>query len=419
MSYILFFIYLIALSWILTKIGFIKRSGLSSKVIIVLFLCKVSVGLISGRISEHAPSMDTWLYHREALVEYRLLFNDPVAYITNIFQSGYERKYLGVIQFHDSFWNDLKTNLIVKFISVLDCASGGNYYTNVILYNFLVFFGCIALFRVFKQIFPDNNFLVITGVFLLPSTLLFGSTIHKEGLIMAAIGLLFFSLFNVFNNGKITFKRATAISMSLLVIFLFRSYLIVLLVPALAAWYVRSRYKYNMIFITSIIYVFFLLLFFNFHRFVPSVDLSLLVVQKQQDFFALETARSYVFTSKLSPNAGSFLSNLPQGLAHSLGRPFLTDYTLSFRLIFFAIEIFFYQLLFLLFVFFRKETPKMNPFVCSTIFFAVSVLLIIGYTVPVIWAIIRYRSIYIPFLIIPLLCKINWIKFLSFLQSKK
>ena len=419
MSYLLFFIYLIALSWILTKIGFIKRSGLSNKVIILLFLCKILAGVISGRISEHAPNMDTWLYHREALIEYRLFFNNQVAYFTNIFQSGYEGKYMGVLQFYNSFWNDLKTNLFVKFISVLDFASGGNYYTNVILYNFLVFFGCIALFRVFKQIFADKNFLVITGVFLLPSALLFGSTIHKEGLIMAAIGLLFFSLFNVFNNNKITYKGATAISMSLLVIFLFRSYLVVLLVPALASWYLSSRYKYNMIPITSIIYVVFLLLFFNFNRFVPSADLPFLVVQKQQDFFALETAKSYVFTSKLSPNAGSFLNNLPQALAHSLGRPFLTDYTLSFPLIFFAIEIFFYQLLFLIFVFFRKEIPKINPFVCSTIFFAVSVLLIIGYTVPVIWAIIRYRSIYMPFLIIPLLCKINWIKFLSFVQSKK
>ena len=169
MSYLLFFIYLIFFSWILTKIGFIKRSGLSNKVIVILFLSKVSAGLISGRISEHAPSMDTWLYHHEALIEYHLLFDNPVAYFTNIFQSGYEHTYQGVLQFHDSFWNDLKNNLMVKFVSTLHLASGGNYYINVILFNFLVFFGCIALFRVFKQIFPTYNFLVITGVFLLPS----------------------------------------------------------------------------------------------------------------------------------------------------------------------------------------------------------------------------------------------------------
>lgn len=419
MSYLLFFIYLIAFCWILTKIGFIKRSGLSNKVIILLFLCKVSAGLISGRISEHAPNMDTWLYHHEALIEYQLLFDNPIAYFTNIFQSGYEHTYQGVLQFHDSFWNDLKTNLMVKFVSVLHLASGGNYYTNVILYNFLVFFGCIGLFRVFKQLFPADNFLVITGVFLLPSALLFSSTIHKEGLIMAAIGMLFFSVFNIFSSRKITIKKLTAIFISLLVIFLFRSYLLVLLLPGLAAWYVGFRYKHNIVLITSIIYAVFLLLFFNFQRIVPTVNLPLLVVQKQADFFGLEIARSYVITSELSPNAGSFLKNLPQALAHSLGRPFLTDYTLSATLIFFALELFFYQLLLLLFVFFRKQTPAMNPFICSSIFFSLSVLLIIGYTVPVIWAIIRYRSIYLPFLLIPLICSINWEKILQLLQSKK
>ncbi len=419
MSYLLFFIYLIALSWILTKIGFIKRSGLGNKVVILLFLSKVAVGLIWGRITEHVPHMDTWIYHQDALTEYRLLFNSPVAYFTNIFQSGYEHKYVGVFQFHDSFWNDLKTNLIVKFISVLDCASGGNYYTNVILYNFLVFFGFIALFRVFKQIFPNDNLLVITGVFLLPSTLLFSSIIHKEGLIMAAIGLLFFSLLNVFSIGNITVKRATAIFFSPLVIFLFRSYLLLLLIPGLAAWYAGFHNKQNSVVITSIIYTVFLLLFFNIHRVVSSVDLPLLVVQKQEDFFALETARSYVLTNKLLPNAGSFLNNLPEALAHSLGRPFLVDYKLSVPLLFFAIELIFYQFLFVLFVFFRKQTTQTNPFLCASIFFALSVLLIIGYTVPVIWAIVRYRSIYLPFFLVPLLCSINWIKLGCNFQSKK
>lgn len=419
MSYLLFFICLISFSWILTKIGFIKRSGISNKVIVVLFISKVSAGLISGRISEHAPNMDTWLYHHEALIEYHLLFDNPIAYFTNIFQSGYEHTYHGILQFHDSFWNDLKTNLMVKFLSVLDLASRGNYYTNVILYNFLVFFGCIGLFRVFKQIFPTYNFLVITGVFLLPSTLLYSSTIHKEGLIMAAIGMLFFSLYNIFNTRKITIKKLTVIFFSLLLLFLFRSYLLLLLLPGLAAWYVGFRYKHNVVLITFIIYAVFLLLFFNFQRIVPAVNLPLLVVQKQADFFGLEIARSYVITNQLSPNAGSFLNNLPQALAHSLGRPLLTDYTVSAPLIFFAIELFFYQLLFVLFVFFRKQNPKMNPFLCFSIFFTLSVLLIIGYTVPVIWAIIRYRSIYLPFLLIPLICNINWGKILVSFQSKK
>ena len=419
MNYLLFFIYLITFSWLLTKIGFIRRSGLPGKIIIILFLCKVSAGLINGRIAQNTPSMDTWMYHEKGLVEYHLLLNNPVVFFSNLFESGYEKKYDGILQTHNSYWNDLKTNLMVKFVSLLHVASGGNYYINVILFNFLVFFGSIALFRLFKGIYPANTIPIIVAVFILPTVLLFSSSIHKDGLIMAALGLVFFGCNKVFDDNKITIKAVLTIFFSLLVIFLFRSYLIILLVPALTAWGISNFKRYNTIITFVVTYGIFLFLFFNLYLLIPSLNLPALIVQKQADFLGLEIARSYVKTNQLYPKANSFFSNLPQAFAHSFGRPYFTDYKISPLLIFFAIELFLYQFLFLLLFFYRKQSNNIQPFVYCGIFFSFSVLIIIGYTVPVIWAIIRYRSIYLPFILTPLLCNIDWEKIYLKIKSIK
>jgi hypothetical protein len=58
----------------------VRESGLNKKIIILLFLCKVSAGLINGKISENAPTLDTWKYHTDAQVEYKLLFVHPSEY---------------------------------------------------------------------------------------------------------------------------------------------------------------------------------------------------------------------------------------------------------------------------------------------------------------------------------------------------
>jgi len=410
LSYLLFFVYLVVLSWSLLKIKFIRESGLTKQIIVFLFICKVAAGLISGRISQFAPNMDTWIYHAEAQIEYKLLFTNPSNYFTNIFSSGYTNPYGGILKFHSSFWNDLKTNLIVKFISVLDIFSGANYYINVVLYNFIVFLGNMALFRVFSYHYKSNSKLLAFACFLLPSFLLFGSTIHKEGLIIAALGWLLYTFYNALHFTGFTFKKIGSLVLSFIIIFLFRNYVAVMLLPCLTAWAIYYYTKYNPILICSIVYLIFLLIFFNISTVFPAINPPEMIVQKQSDFFALEKARTHIETPALYPAFTSFVTNFSTTFSHAFGRPIINDYQLSPLLLPFSIELICYQLLTILFVFIRKKHNRNDPFIVFALFFGCSILLIIGYIVPVIWAIIRYRSIYLPFIIIPVIMGIDWRK---------
>ncbi|MDQ6608467.1 MAG: hypothetical protein M3Y85_01445, partial [Bacteroidota bacterium] len=73
-----------------------------------------------------------------------------------------------------------------------------------------------------------------------------------------------------------------------------------------------------------------------------------------------------------------------------------------------ACEINFLLLLFVVFLIWRRKGTPSNPFLLFCLFFSFSVLMMIGYTVDVLGAIVRYRSIVLSLLIVPIAAQIDW-----------
>jgi hypothetical protein len=415
----LFIAYLFLCTWVLTKSGFIKRSGLSTKMVVVLFILKVGVGCLSGAIVHQSMKADTWGFHRAALKEYLLFNQQPMAYCTNLFTTGYSYGHAGFLQTKNSYWNDLKDNLIVKFISVLHVFSGGRYYVNVILYNFLLFFGFVALYRVYKMVYPTSKNELIIGCFLLPSCIFFTSTIHKEGVVAAAIGIIVYNVYQLLYGHTKVIVRLLVVLVSLLLLLFLRNYILLALLPAFVVWYCLAKLKANKWAVSLLVYIILLFCFFNVQRVFTHINLVGFFVQKQADFLALDKGNTTLPVTQLTSTAISFISTLPQAINHSICRPYITDYALSVQLIPFAIELIGYQMLLLLCIcFYKKPINKLaTPFIL--VIFGCTVLIIIGYIVPAVGEIVRYRSLYLPFIIIPILQAINWQKLQGLFNIKK
>ena len=411
MSYVLFFVYLSLFAWLLTKIRFVTNTGLSAKIIIGLFVLKVFTGCAYAVIMMQSNGLsDTIFFHKEGLKEYNLLLNDPKQYVINFFHSGYQNGYDGLLSSQNSYWKDLQGNIIIRFLSVCNIFSFGNYYINVIFYNFVIFFGGIGLYRVYDRIYPNKKYLLVATCFLLPSLLIYTSTIHKEGLIFAAIGLAVYNMYATLNNNRFNWRQLIYILLAMSFIFLQRNYVLLAMLPAILAWVVVSKKKYSSFLTFSIIYFLGIFIFFTAHFLSPKLNLPQSIINKQVDFQQLSTASTYIQSDTLQPNFKSFIIIAPQAFDHGFLRPFFTDMKLSASLLPVAFEIFIYEIIFLLFIFFRDKKINADPFIYFGFFFGVSILLIIGYTIPIIGAIIRYRSIYLPFLLTPVLCTINWQK---------
>lgn len=420
MTFLLFFIYLVLLCWLLTKIKFITKSNLENRTLIILFLLRILAGMANAWINLYYYSeTDSTLFQQESIIEYHLLLSNPKEYLFNIFQNNTGTSYTGIFDITDSFWNNLRTNIIIKLLSVFNILSNSNYFINTLFYNFLVFFGSISLYRIFIQIFPLKKTTLLITVFLLPSCLYFTSGLHRDGLVFLALGIVCFNMYNILKKRGVKITRFVYIFFGLLLIFLLRNFIFITLLPALTAWIVAEK-RQKFIFPTfAIIYIFFILLFFSLKYIHPKLDLPQYVSSRQLAFIQIASkAASTININPLFPDFRSFFNNAPQALNHTLMRPYLSENTtrLYFPL---ALEIFFYESLLLAYFFFPVKRAVRDSFIYFGLFFVFSMFLLIGYTIPILGAIVRYRSIYFPFLITPLACLINVNKIKLALDYKK
>lgn len=420
MAYLLFFVYLLLLCWLVIKIPFIKKTGIAGSGIILLFIVKVAAGLAIGYFTKDVTN-DYWPLNADSMNEHRLLLSDPHTYFTNIFHSGYEQGYGGFLDALPSYWNDLRITLISKALAWFNFLSGGNYYINSLLYNFFGFLGHVAFYRTFIQVYPRKRNLIIICCFLLPSMLYFSSGVQKDGIVFTAMGFLCYSISQSLQKNSFTANRVFIILLALLLLFFIRSYVVMLIVPALLLWVIAVKKQWPVFFTFIAGYIITGVLFFSLHYFTGRFNPMEAVTKKQEAFFMLEKATTQVPLDTLRPVFSSFAKNAPQAFNHSFIRPYISDIS-SPSLWPVIIETAAYQLLLLVFLFFRDTAVlplKHKAFITAGLFFAISVFLFIGYIVPNLGSIVRYRSIYLVFLITPLLAGIDCVKLFNLIKVKK
>ncbi|HVF82009.1 MAG TPA: hypothetical protein VM884_08750 [Flavisolibacter sp.] len=410
MEHLLFAAYLVLFAWLVTKTTFFTLSGLTASQLVIIFLLKVMAGILYGWIGvyygEMAQMVDTWGYHYESIAEYHLLQSQPKLFFANIFHNTYHDGYTKFLASENSWWNDLKGTFFVKTLAIFNLLSFGHYYVNVIFYSFLTLFGPIAIYRVMKDVFPDQKLPILLATFLVPSVLYWTSGLHKDGFIFIGLGLAIYHIYFGLKEGGISFKRVLIVVFGLLLVLALRNFLIIPVLPALFAWVLAAKLKYRPLFVFVVIYAVFITFFFAARLIHPRLNFPEEVVSRQEAFLKLGGG-SAVAVTKLKPTFLSFLTNSPQAFALTTIRPYPSDvrHLLSLAA---ASEINFLLLLLVTFLIWRKKGNYQNPFLIFCVFFSFSVLMMIGYTVNVLGAIVRYRSVVLTLLVVPVVAQIDW-----------
>lgn len=410
MEHLLFVGYLVLFAWIVTKTRFFIASGLTMPQLIIIFLLKVMAGILYGWIGvyygEMAQMVDTWFYHYESLKEYHILQTEPKLFFTSLFHNTYDEGYTKFLASENSWWNDLKANFLIKILAVFNLATFGNYYVNVIFYCFLSMFGPIAIYRVMQDAFPDRKLPILLASFLVPSVLYWTSGVHKDGFIFTGLALAIYHIYFGLKEGRFSVFRILTILLGLTLVLALRNFLIIPVLPALFAWLLAGRLKRKPVLIFASVYTAFIILFFAAKFIHPRLNFPEEVVSRQEAFLKLGGG-SAVTVNKLEPTATSFAANIPQAFTLSIIRPYPSDvrHLLSLAA---AMEINFLLLLFVVFLFWRRKSSALTPFLIFCICLSFSVLMMIGYTVNVLGAIVRYRSIVLSLLVIPMVAQIDW-----------
>lgn len=410
MTYLLFALYLIFFCWLVTRIRFFQNSGLNKQWLIGLFLIKVMAGIVYGlfysQMNNYLSAADTWRFFNESKTETKLLLTEPLRYLGNIFENPYDKQYRHLFSPVNSYWKDLKELYMVKLVSVFNLFSGSRYYVNVIFYSFITFFGPIAFMRIMNDVFPGKKYIIAIGSFLIPSFLFWTSGIHKDGFVFMLLALAAFLFYFGWKENKLNWKRYLFIFLLILLIFPVRNHVVLATIPAFAAWWLAERFFTQKWIAFALVTVLCITAFFTSKYIHPKLDLPISIVMRQKDFNKLG-GNSMLPQRDLKATFSSFFKNAPQALNHTLARPYLTEIDSPLYLLS-ALELVALWLIIFIWFFRFNDNPYKHSVVLFFLMLSIALLLLTGYIVPQLGAIVRYRSIFLPLIMVPILATSIW-----------
>lgn len=372
------------------------------------FLFKVAMGCLYGYIYLHFYNGDdTWVYHRYGLEDLEKLKHETLHYFTELLPAE-SFAWAG-----GGFWHGLGVYIhtlendgIIKILSIANIFSGGNYYINVVFFNFILFWGHYWLFSLFVQEFPDKRKPLLLLFFFFPPLVFWLSGIRGDGLV-----LFFLALTLVHFRKWLYEQKNRSVVWGVLAatgVLIYRSQVLLILIPVLMAWYISVKFNRGAIPTYLAVLGIGGVLFFASAWISPSKNLPQVIVQKQQSFMALQGTRFQL--DSLQPSVTGFARVLPQAVSHTFVRPYIWEAKGALQLMT-AAEIIVCWLLVLAAII-KKEMHwrqvLKKPLILFCLGFGITLYIFIGFTVPFPGAIVRYKAIpELLLLTVPIICT-NW-----------
>ncbi len=433
MEIILTSAYALLFYYIIRKHEFFKTDFKSAWIPGAFFLLKCISGILLGIIytkyyTNHNDT-DTFKFFTDSKIMFDSLYTKPEDFFRMF--SGIDSKASELFPYYEKMnswlntnqiYNDNKTiirlNVFFRFFSL------GYYNVHVIFINFISFTGLFLLYKVFASYCIGKKKELFILLFLMPSVLFWGSGLLKDGILISGFGLLMYSFTRILKNG-FTFKRILMFLLAFIILILTKTYVLVIILPGLLAWWMTYKRKSLKIIITFMtIYILYLIVAFNLYRFNPDYNVAALIYYKQKNFIDFGTLHKATMISLplIECSATSILINSPLAFCNTMFRPLLTDVKYNPMIFLSAIEnllIIFMIIACIISSDFKSK--RIDPIIIFSTIFIVMLFALIGLISPVLGAIVRYRIIALPcliFLLVYYYDKAKLLNRLSFFISK-
>lgn len=336
---------------------------------------------------------DVGFYHIQSLKDLSVLQHEPTKFLQNwLFKWGDASGRMNLFKPENmSFWSSIGMQFHYKYMTLSNIFSMGSIHVNVIFYNLLYFAGQLALYKTVYRIQPEKKLWFLVSIFLIPSVLFWCSGIHKDGLILAAVGFVFYFL-----HRFLTQHRKLDILYVLLFLIMLstvRYFYVLIILPGLFGWVVFHQ-KQQQFLKFCILYILAIFVLFNIDQLLPAIQPLQLISNKQSDF-KRAIGYSDMRTPDLLPTWSSYVKNFPIALQHIFLQPsFSWQAPIKYQLA--ALDAIVVLALIILFaVHVRRNTSKQTSsqaIFYTMLFIGISVYIFIGYTIPNCGALVRYKS---------------------------
>jgi hypothetical protein len=389
--------YFVLLAFLLVRNKYLLQNGISKFAIVLFFTAKCVAGILADFISLHyfRNGGDNWLYFSDGLKLYQTLMHDPPGFVL-VLKQMFTVSDFGLLNPHSDFIRTVFEG--IKFIHFIgNIFSFGSIYTNTILFNALA---CLSFLRcwIFLKKYT-GDWMAGAWIFLIPSAFFYTGNILKEGIAYVLIAALLPLAYKVYSNFKV--RLLVPIVMLFLLLFFFKFVIAATFGGALLVWFLLSRYpRYKSFILFSSVALAVTVFFIS--AYVPGIpNFPQYLISRQQEFMAIE-ANSAMHVYILKPGIINFVKALPVAIGNVLFKPLPGE---GGKLLYLAhsFEIYLFWGIVVFMAIknkFRLQTSAVRPLFFALLLYAMANLLIIGYIVPSVGAIVRYRSIFLPFVAI-------------------
>lgn len=412
MGYFLAAIYLIIFVMIIRNHSFFKIEGVRNEALRMAFLLKVVAGFLLYFIYTYyytnRATADIFKYFDDSKVIADALYTKPIDFFKMFFSIQNDTPY-----FTENYYNHMNnwfrvydsnvfsdSHLIIRFNAFVMLFSFGYYHVHTVFICFLSFIGLVGMYRFFIEYLSKAKFGLFVAVFLIPSVVFWGSGVLKEGLIFFALGtLLYLSIKFIerFTLWRLLWVAASIIILLYTKIYIFLIVFFLLIIFKMLKYNSQKKLGYMFVGIVVISSSLGLLTL----KLMAGVDVFALLAQKQHDFILLAQSQqtgSLVQTSFLEPNWISFVYQLPDAILNTFFRPLVGLDNSPMMIPAMLENLFIWVLLVLSFVH-RNKLSRQQWLLFHFLFWVVlGVYLLTGLTTPILGAIVRYKTIALPFL---------------------
>jgi hypothetical protein len=409
LSVALFVGYTVIALALIGKLQFFRLPGVSINVLRAIFLSKVLASCALTAIytyyytdSVHA---DIWRYFNDAMV-IRDLWNTDRALFWRFF-FGYNMQGDDVYKVFSqmtSFTQQYDYGFINNNASMIRCNlvlslfTGGHYLAHIPWMACMSFCGSLLIFKTIPTN-AANRMFILLAMFFVPSHLIWTSSVLKEAPMMLSIGIVWSALWqwSLFPS----FRSMLLLLAGYVLILFFRGFVAIALMPVcfFFLFYPVLRKKNIVVPLIYSMAICCIVIVFSSHYFAAGSFLHVLNLKREAftNEALIAHARSIIELPPSNSYSQMFI-NFPRTYWNTWFRPLPGDGT-QFLLLASTVEDLLLLLgLLLLALRFRKPDPDQLRWIIGAVLITVGLACIIGNTVCVLGAVVRYRSIAVFFL---------------------
>lgn len=398
-------IYIIVICLMIYRFRKLHLDAISEFIPISYFILKCVCGIgVWILYHDYFKNGDMLGYMKETEIMYQLLKQSPTDFLQAIVGFGQLDLLKNIehwnAETYNPIFNDNKSflifNLLIRFLSF------GNVYAQIVWINFASYIGLLSLYKCFNEysFAHETKQKKSTEIeylrfipFILPSVLIFGSALLKESLLLFAFGLFVRRTqlaFSFSNN-----KNYLYFLISLIFLLFIKPYLLFILLPGIFALFFHKKMpsvNVKVIFIS--IYCGGLLELLLVGKFFPQFDLPTYLFGQRLNLMRnaiMSASNNLINPISFAPETFSFLRHVPQAIISAFTRPFPNEIEqwwmtpISFDSIILATLI--------IYLFFKRKILRIlhSPFALLMFFSSLVLLMLIGFTIPVIGNLVRFK----------------------------